>query len=60
MWNELEEPDLNAPPKVIVEHSAFEVDLSSEEINILAILMMNGWLQRQLTSVENVRMKYSG
>lgn len=60
VWNELEEPDLNAPPKVIVEHSAFEVDLSSEEINILAILMMNGWLQRQLTSVENVRMKYSG
>lgn len=59
VWNELEEPELDAPPKVIVEHSAFEVNLSSEEINILAILMMNGWLQRQLTSVENVRMKYS-
>lgn len=40
--------------------SYFEVDLSSEEINILAILMMNGWLQRQITTIENIRMKYSG
>ena len=40
--------------------SYFNADLSSEEINILAILMMNGWLQRQITSIENVRMKYSG
>ena len=40
--------------------SYFNTALSSEEINILAILMMNGWLQRQITSVENVRMKYSG
>lgn len=61
VWNELEEDvDPNLPPKVIIEHSCFEVDLTSEEINILAILMMNGWLQRQLTSIENVRMKYSG
>jgi hypothetical protein len=34
--------------------------LSSEEINILAILMMIGWTQRQITSIENTRMKYSG
>ena len=40
--------------------SYFKVDLSSEEINILAILMMNGWLQRQITTIENIRMKYSG
>ena len=40
--------------------SYFTVDLSSEEINILAILMMNGWLQRQITTIENIRMKYSG
>ena len=40
--------------------SYFEVDLNSEEINILAILMMNNWLQRQITSIENIRMKYSG
>lgn len=40
--------------------SYFIENLSSEEINILAILMMNGWLQRQITSIENIRMKYSG
>lgn len=60
VWNELEEVDLDAPPKVIVERSTFEVELTSEEINILAILMMTGWLQRQITSIENTRMKYSG
>lgn len=40
--------------------SSFSATLSSEEINILAILMMNGWLQRQITTIENIRMKYSG
>ena len=40
--------------------SSFNVELNSEEINILAILMLNGWLQRQITSIENIRMKYSG
>ena len=44
----------------IVDTSHFEMSLSSEEINILAILMMTGWLQRQITSIENTRMKYSG
>ena len=39
---------------------AFEDDLTSEEVNILAILMLNAWVQRQLTSIENTRMKYSG
>lgn len=39
---------------------AFEDDLTSEEVNILAILMLNTWVQRQLTSIENTRMKYSG
>ena len=42
------------------EESSFAADLSSEEINILAILMMVGWTQRQITSIENTRMKYSG
>ena len=42
------------------EESSFAADLSSEEINILAILMMNSWLQRQVTTIENIRMKYSG
>ena len=40
--------------------SYFHSILSSEEIDILAILMMNGWLQRQITTIENIRMKYSG
>lgn len=40
--------------------SYFIVDLSSEEVNILATLMLGGWLQRQVTSIENTRMKYSG
>ena len=40
--------------------SSFTATLSSEEINILAILMMNSWLQRQITTIENIRMKYSG
>ena len=40
--------------------SYFTATLSSEEINILAILMLNSWLQRQITTVENIRMKYSG
>ena len=40
--------------------SYFIVDLSSEEVNILATLMLGCWLQRQVTSIENIRMKYSG
>ena len=42
------------------DNSSFNVELTQEEINILAILMMIGWLQRQVTSIENIRMKYSG
>ena len=43
-----------------VDKSSFDEDLTSEEINILAILMMTAWVQRQVTSIENTRMKYSG
>ena len=42
------------------DNSVFEESLTSEEINILSILMMEGWLQRQVTSIENTRQKYSG
>lgn len=35
-------------------------ELTSEEINIIAMLMYNTWLQRQVASIENIRMKYSG
>ena len=45
---------------VLVEQSYFNESLTSEEINIIAILMLEGWLQRQVTSIENTRMKYSG
>ena len=40
--------------------SYFIATLNSEEINILAILMMNSWLQRQVTTIEVIRQKYSG
>jgi hypothetical protein len=36
------------------------VELTSEEINILALLMKCAWVQRQVSSIENTRMKYSG
>ena len=38
----------------------YNCHLTSEEINILAILMYNTWLQRQIASVENIRQKYTG
>ena len=59
VWHELSEGD-DTPPNVIVDQSSFDEELTSEEINILALLMMRGWLQRQVTSIENTRMKYSG
>ena len=43
-----------------VDQEEFNCHLTSEEINILAILMYNTWLQRQVASIENTRMKYSG
>ena len=58
VWGEI--PDATQIPKVIVDRSRFAVDLTTEEINILALLMKQGWVQRQVTSIENTRMKYSG
>ncbi len=61
LWDDtIEESDLDKAPLVVVERSFFAQDLNSEEINILAILMMCAWVQRQVTSIENTRMKYSG
>ena len=60
LWDEMPEDSLNAVPRVMVEKSEFAAELTSEEINILAILMMTAWVQRQVTSIENTRMKYSG
>lgn len=47
-------------PALIEDSSAFDEELTDEEINILALLMMCAWVQRQITSIENIRMKYSG
>ena len=60
LWGELPEDGEQTSPKVLVERSNFKATLSSEEINILALLMKQGWVQRQVTSIENTRMKYSG
>ena len=50
----------NTAENALEETSSFAEELTSEEINILAILMMISWTQRQVTSIENTRMKYSG
>lgn len=42
------------------EENYFNDTLTSEEVNILANLMVCNWLQRQISSVEHIRMKYSG
>ena len=52
--------ELEQIPTVLVERSCFNTKLSSEEINILALIMKQAWVQRQVTSIENTRMKYSG
>ena len=61
LWDDtIENSDFEKAPLVLVEKSSFAAELNSEEINILAILMMCAWVQRQVTSIENTRMKYSG
>ena len=60
VWNDLLEDPNSQVPDAIVERSHFNVNLTAEEINILALLMKQGWVQRQVTSIENTRMKYSG
>lgn len=59
VWQELPE-DIETPVQVIIDNSVFNSVLTPEEMNILAILMMIGWVQRQVTSIEHTRMKYSG
>lgn len=56
----LMEYSIEEAENVLEDTSSFAEELSSEEINILAILMMINWTQRQVTSIENTRMKYSG
>ena len=59
VWGELPSDTLQTP-NVLVDKSHFNFELTQEEINILALLMKQGWVQRQVTSIENTRMKYSG
>ena len=59
VWGDLD-GELLETPKVLVDNSHFNVELTAEEINILALLMKQGWVQRQVASIENTRMKYSG
>jgi hypothetical protein len=42
------------------ETKCYNIELSMEEINIIAVYMVVAWLTQQLVSVENIRMKYSG
>jgi len=58
IWDDLEEGQ--EVPDVYVEKSSFASNLTAEEINILALLMKQAWVQRQVSSIENTRMKYSG
>ena len=58
IWNDSMENE--KIPRVLVDRSNFNIQLSQEEINILALLMKQSWVQRQVTSIENTRMKYSG
>lgn len=61
IWNHVPEDMDVQVPEVLIECSEFNCEpLTSEEINILALLMKQGWVQRQVTSIENTRMKYSG
>lgn len=62
LWDDLQDniDNTDKSPKLVIENSRFAAELTSEEINILAILMMVAWVQRQVTSIENTRMKYSG
>ena len=58
VWGEILDDELQAP-NVLVDKSRFNEELTQEEINILALLMKQGWVQRQVTSIENTRMIYS-
>jgi hypothetical protein len=43
VWGDLDSSLLEIP-KVLVDKSRFNVELTSEEINILALLMKQGWV----------------
>jgi hypothetical protein len=43
-----------------LDNKRFNVELSNEEMHIIAVYMVVGWLDQQLASVEVTRMKYTG
>lgn len=43
-----------------LENKRFNVELSNEEMHIIAVYMVVGWFDQQLASVEVTRMKYTG
>lgn len=58
VWGTIPEDDAQIP-NVIIEQSSFAAELTDEEINILALLMMCAWVNRQVASIENTRMKFT-
>ena len=42
VWGDL--PEVSETPRVLVDKSRFNVELTQEEINILALLMKQGWV----------------
>lgn len=58
VWGTIPEDDAQIP-NVIIEQSSFTAELTDEEINILALLMMCAWVNRQVASIENTRMKFT-
>ena len=56
----LEAGEILGTPNVLVDKSHFNIELTPEEMNILSLLMKQNWVQRQVSSIENTRMKYSG
>lgn len=45
---------------IVYQGGYFNISLSQQECNILAIYMVVQWLGLQLATIENTRMKYSG
>jgi hypothetical protein len=56
-WFEFPRVDLYNYDK---DEKSYNIQLTNDEINIIAIYMLVEWLTQQLATVENVRMKYSG
>lgn len=54
------ESDHKDAEAIVYEGGCFNNQLTHEEVNILAVYMIAEWLNQQLASVENTRMKYSG